>query len=71
MEKSKYDANNMQDEHRKKDHMYSDIHGTGARPAEKGGLKGQSDLVLSTNSWSNSNVKGQISKDYTGYSTRG
>jgi hypothetical protein len=71
MAKSKYDLNNMRDENRKKDHLYSDILGTGAKPGEKGGLKPSNDLVLSTNDWSNTNVKGQINKDHTGYSTRG
>lgn len=71
MAKSKYDLNNMRDDNRKKDHLYSDILGTGAKPEAKGGLKPANDLVLSTNDWSNTNVQAQIKKDYTGYSTKG
>ncbi len=49
MAKSKYDLNNMRDDNRKKDHLYSDIMGSGAKPADKGGLKNTNDLALSTN----------------------
>jgi hypothetical protein len=57
--RSKYDVNNMKDEVRQKNHLYSDINGQGGHQAEvkSPNKKVASDLVLSSNNWAHTDVK--------------
>jgi hypothetical protein len=74
MKKKKLDVNNLKDNHRKKDHMYSDLLGSnsggkiteskGKTPGEK---KEENQLHSAGSDWSTPNVKAQIKKDYSGY----
>lgn len=69
---SKYDLNNMTDDTRQKNHLYSDINGQGGRQAEitSPHKRANKDLTLTSNSWANTDTKAQIKKDYTGYNTK-
>lgn len=70
MERPKYDVNNMQDNKRKKDHLYSDIMTAGEKVDRAGGLKKGEDIVMATGDWSQPDVKSQIKKDYTNYGAK-
>jgi len=70
MKKKRLDINNINDKKRKNDHLYSDIFGNEGSVRSPTGTKKAGDLVLSTNDWATADVKQQIKKDYTNYTTK-
>jgi hypothetical protein len=70
MERPKYDINNLKDDRRKADHMYSDIMTSGEKVNRQGGLKKADDLGHATGDWQTPDVKSQIKKDYTNYGAK-
>ncbi len=72
MNKKTHDINNLTDNKRKKDHMYSDILGQTSQGGRGSPIrKKNDDLASSSGNWSNTaDVKSQIKKDYTSYSSK-
>lgn len=69
MKKKRVDMNNLTDNQRKKDHMYSDIlgsSGNGGKAQKTTRKKTCDELHMAGNQWSTPNTK-QMKKDYSGY----
>lgn len=84
--KQAFDINNLNAQQKKQNHMYSDVlgacssssnlrlsmtlHGRGGatRTANR---RTQKDLHLASNTWSTADLKSQLKKDYSAYSTKG
>jgi len=73
MKKNGLDINNLNAKRRANDHMYSDILGSNSQiggNVKSPGKKPAQDLHLSSNSWSTADLKNQLKKDYTTYSSK-
>lgn len=73
MNKPKLDVNNLADKQRKQDHLYSDIMGSDlslAQSQSKKNLGLKSNEVSAASNWAQQDVRAQIGKDYTTYSSK-
>lgn len=71
MKRTNVDFNNMNDTKKKGDHLYSDILGGSSNQREmKSPMKKNDNLVSTTSDWQTADIKQQIRKDYTHYSSK-